>query len=305
MRYLPPCLTVLAFTIHVLSIMVQAAIVAQLATDVKLKCALPIRTMVLSVSRQICFHIRAKMWYNNVGGLTVTGKKRWPSLILVVLVLASGLLACGRNHVSGTPRPDPGAFTPLPQPVLTGSASLEELLARRRSVRAFDDQPLTAADLGQLLWAAQGITNPRGFRTAPSAGALYPLEVYVATAEGVFRYAPHNHQLLVTSHGDARMDLYQGALNQDPIRQAPAVFIVTAVYERTAKKYGDERAPRYVHLEAGHAAQNLLLEAVALELGAVPIGAFYDEAIQKALGLPSDHTPLYLIPVGHESGTSP
>lgn len=235
----------------------------------------------------------------------MNGKKQWLGHTLAVLILASGLLACGQKHASGTPRGDPIASIPLPQPMLIGRTSLEELLARRRSVREFDAQPLTATELGQLLWAAQGITNPRGFRTAPSAGALYPLEVYVATAEGVFHYDPHHHQLLVTSHGDARMELYQAALNQDPVRKAPAVFIMTAVYERTAQKYGDERTPRYVYLEAGHAAQNLLLEAVALELGAVPIGAFYDEAIQKALGLPADHAPLYLIPVGHESGTNP
>ncbi|HSR32447.1 MAG TPA: SagB/ThcOx family dehydrogenase [Anaerolineae bacterium] len=235
----------------------------------------------------------------------MNGKKQWLDHALVVLVLVSGLLACDQNHASGTPRAEPATSIPLPQPVLTGQTSLEELLARRRSVREFDNEPLTAADLGQLLWAAQGITNSRGFRTAPSAGALYPLELYVATVEGVFHYDPHNHQLLVTSHSDARMDLYQAALSQEPVRQAPAVFIVTAIYERTAQKYGDERTPRYVHLEAGHAAQNLLLEAVALGLGAVPIGAFYDEAIQKALGLPTDHTPLYLIPVGHKVGTSP
>jgi SagB-type dehydrogenase family enzyme len=163
----------------------------------------------------------------------------------------------------------------------------------------FNAQPLTNGELGQLLWAAQGITRERGFRTAPSAGALYPLEMYLATTDGVFHYQPHDHQLLVTSPEDAREKLYQAALEQEPVRQAPAVFIVTAVYERTATKYGEDRGPRYVHLEAGHAAQNLLLEAAALELGAVPIGAFHDEEIQRALELPADHQPLYLIPVGH------
>jgi SagB-type dehydrogenase family enzyme len=190
-------------------------------------------------------------------------------------------------------------MTPLPSPTLSGETSLEEALVRRRSVREFDTQPLTTGELGQLLWAAQGITRERGFRTAPSAGALYPLEMYLATIDGVFHYQPHDHQLLVTSPEDAREELYQAALEQEPVRQAPAVFIVTAVYERTAAKYGEERGPRYVHLEAGHAAQNLLLEAAALELGAVPIGAFHDEEIQRALELPADHQPLYLIPVGH------
>jgi SagB-type dehydrogenase family enzyme len=190
-------------------------------------------------------------------------------------------------------------MTPLPSPTLSGETSLEEALVRRRSVREFDTQPLTTGELGQLLWAAQGITRERGFRTAPSAGALYPLEMYLATTDGVFHYLPHDHQLLVASPKDAREKLYQAALEQEPVRQAPAVFIVTAVYERTAAKYGEERGPRYVHLEAGHAAQNLLLEAAALELGAVPIGAFHDEEIKKALELAADHQPLYLIPVGH------
>jgi SagB-type dehydrogenase family enzyme len=153
-------------------------------------------------------------------------------------------------------------------------------------------------ELGQLLWALQGITSERGFRTAPSAGALYPLEVYIATADGHFHYDPEGHRLLETSNQDVRQALYEAALHQEPVRQAPVVFIVAAVYERTEQKYGPERSPRYVHLEAGHAAQNLLLEAVALGLGAVPIGAFQDEQIQEVLGLPIDHQPLYLIPVG-------
>jgi SagB-type dehydrogenase family enzyme len=153
--------------------------------------------------------------------------------------------------------------------------------------------------LGQLLWAIQGISGERGFRTAPSAGALYPLEVYVATEEGLFQYQPEGHQLLPLDQDDVRTALYQAALRQEAVRQAPAVFVVTAIYERTAQKYGAERSPRYVHLEAGHAAQNLLLQAVALGLGAVPIGAFEDKRVQEVLAIPEDHQPLYLIPVGH------
>jgi len=223
--------------------------------------------------------------------------------VLWLLALAAGTIACAQTidpkpSTSGT-----GDVTSLPPPAQTGETSLEELLARRRSVREFNDQPLTAAELGQLLWAAQGITDGRGLRTAPSAGALYPLDVYLATVDGVFQYDPQTHGLLVSSHDDARLKLYQAALQQEPIRKAPAVFILTAIYERTAQKYGTQRSPRYVHLEAGHATQNLLLQAVALNLGAVPIGAFDDQEIRQALGLSSDHTPLYLIPVGHP--TSP
>jgi SagB-type dehydrogenase family enzyme len=121
----------------------------------------------------------------------------------------------------------------------------------------------------------------------------------VTTAEGLYQYVPEGHQFQILADADLRQALYQAALHQDAVSQAPAVFIVTAVYERTAQKYGSERSPRYVHMEAGHAAQNLLLEAVALGLGAVPIGAFHDDEIQRVLGIPADHAPLYLIPVGH------
>jgi SagB-type dehydrogenase family enzyme len=177
--------------------------------------------------------------------------------------------------------------------------SLEEALVKRRSMRSFSQEPLDDAKMGQLLWAAQGITNARGFRTAPSAGALYPLELYVATADGVFRFEPQEHRLLAIDTVDRRQALYEAALSQEAVLRAPAVFVIAAVYERTERKYGPERSPRYVHLEAGHAAQNLLLQAVALDLGAVPIGAFDDARVQQVLRLPPDHAPLYLIPTGY------
>ena len=224
--------------------------------------------------------------------------------VLGLLIVVLWLPACAQDALLAQ-TPSTKAMTPLPPPSLSGSKSLEETLAQRRSIRTFDDEPLQLVELGQLLWAAQGVTNERGFRTAPSAGALYPLEVYVATADGIFQYQPDGHQLLVLTQDDARSSLYQAALRQEPVRQAPAVFIVAAVYERTASKYGEGRSPRYVHLEAGHAAQNLLLEAVALGLGAVPIGAFQDDQVQAALQLPADHQPLYLIPVGHPRNTIP
>jgi SagB-type dehydrogenase family enzyme len=176
---------------------------------------------------------------------------------------------------------------------------LDETLTRRRSVRDFTRQPLTEQELSQLLWAAQGITGPAGGRTAPSAGALYPLETYVATPSGFYHYEPRGHRLTRRSGRDLRPAIFRAALEQEAIAEAPAVFVITAVYYRTAQKYGAARSSRYIHMEVGHAAQNLLLEAVALGLGGVPIGAFYDAEIQKALSLPADHQPLYLIPVGH------
>lgn len=185
----------------------------------------------------------------------------------------------------------------LPAPADSGRVSLEEALSRRRSVREFAQRALSDREVSQLLWAAQGITHAEGYRTAPSAGALYPLEVYVATASGLYHYEPRGHRLMQRSPADLRAVMQGAALSQEAVGEAPAVFVIAAVYARTAVKYR-ERSERYVHLEAGHAAQNLLLQAVALRLGAVPIGAFDDARIQRALALPADHEPLYLIPVG-------
>jgi SagB-type dehydrogenase family enzyme len=218
--------------------------------------------------------------------------------MLAFLLIGCVTPALGEREVI-EPAPSAAAVLRLPTPALAGRLSLEETLARRRTVRAFADQPLTEEELSQLLWAAQGITDPAGYRTAPSAGALYPLEIYVATEAGFFHYEPPQHQMSRRSHDDLRPAVHQAALAQDAILGAPAVFLITAVYERTAQKYGEARSSRYVHLEAGHAAQNLLLQAVALDLGAVPIGAFQDSQLQEVLALPAEHQPLYLIPVGH------
>jgi SagB-type dehydrogenase family enzyme len=204
----------------------------------------------------------------------------------------------GIEDVREAPASPPPEEMALPEPRLRGLLSFEEALARRRSVRSFTEEELALEEISQLLWAAQGLTAAWGGRTAPSAGALYPLEVYVATADGLYHYVPQGHKAIVVSQADLRPKLWEVALEQDAIRDAPAVFVIAAVYERTAKKYG-ERAERYVKLEAGHACQNILLQAVALGLGAVPIGAFYDDQVQAALSLPPDHEPLYLIPVGH------
>jgi len=186
----------------------------------------------------------------------------------------------------------------LPTPITEGQISFEQSLLERRSVREFSDVPLSLTEIGQLLWAAQGITNDRGYRTAPSAGALYPLELYVVSSEAFYHYTAEEHALIVVVEGDFRVALCEVALNQEAICDAPVTIVMTAVYERIEKKYGPARSPRYVHLEAGHSAQNLLLQAVALDLGATPIGAFEDAGVQSVLGLPNDHEPLYLIPVG-------
>jgi len=209
------------------------------------------------------------------------------------------LLAWG----AGTPAPsgteDMSMHTRLPAPRIESSRSLEAALQARRSVREFTEEPLTAAEIGQLLWAAQGTTDRNGGRTAPSAGALYPLEIYAVTAAGVERYMSGEHALVRVHLTDRRDALRAAALDQDCVRAAPLTLVVTGVVARTAVKYGQARALRYVHLEAGHAAQNVLLQAVALDLGGVAVGAFDDHRVQQALDLPADHEPVYLLCIGH------
>lgn len=187
----------------------------------------------------------------------------------------------------------------LPPPRTSGPMSLEETLFKRRSVRNFAHRKLSMKEISQLLWAAQGVTDRMwGRRTSPSAGGLYPLEIYVVTPEAVYRYLPGEHALVKVKDGDVRGKLCAAGLGQPYIREALLDLVIAGVYERTRSKYG-ARAERYVWLEAGHAAQNVLLQAVALGLGGVPIGAFRDQAVQQAIGCPRDHQPLYIIPIGY------
>ena len=192
---------------------------------------------------------------------------------------------------------------PLPKPSVQGSVSIEQALTRRRSIRRFDPAPLSPRSLSQLVWAAQGVTDERGLRTAPSAGALYPLEVYVVPgavsglAPGVYHYDPKRHRLARTAVGEFRDRLAAAAYGQDWIADAPAVLVLAADHDRTLRKYGS-RASRYVHMEVGHAAQNVYLQAEGLALGTCFVGAFSDEAIKELLGLPADLAPLGLMPVG-------
>jgi len=191
----------------------------------------------------------------------------------------------------------------LPAPRDEGTHSLESVLARRHSVRDYADAPLSLEDLAQLLWSAQGVTRADGGRTAPSAGGLYPLELYVVAGKvtslepGVYHYEPSRHRLRRHSGEDLQAPVARDALSQECVRDAAAVLVLTAVYARTERKYG-KRAPRYVHMEAGHAAQNVCLQATALSLGAVPVGAFEDDAVHAVLRLPVDEEVLYLIPLG-------
>ena len=189
------------------------------------------------------------------------------------------------------------AATALPSPGTDHRVVLEDVLDQRRSIRSFTDEPVDEQAISRLLWAAQGVTAPWGGRTAPSAGALYPIEVYVAAADGLRRYVPDDHGSVEIAHEDRRPRITR-ATGQGTPAAAPILVVITGVISRTAAKYGD-RAERYVALEAGHACQNLLLEVTALGLAAVPIGAFSDDELRGALGTGDDELPLYVVPIGH------
>lgn len=191
----------------------------------------------------------------------------------------------------------------LPAPRLDGEKSLEYCLMERRSIREYLDLPLTLEEISQLLWAGQGVTSDWGGRTAPSAGALYPLELYLvagnvkALDSGIYKYKPEGHVLIRVLVGDVRTKLAEAALSQEWVREAAINIVIAAVYERTTGKYG-ERGETYVQMEAGHAAQNICLQATALDVGAVTIGAFYDSQVKEILHMIDDEIPLYIMPAG-------
>jgi SagB-type dehydrogenase family enzyme len=202
----------------------------------------------------------------------------------------------------------PRAALRLPEPPAQGKLSVEEAIGRRRTAREFSDQPLTLIEVSALLWSGQGITDIKeNKRAAPSAGALYPLELLVAVKSngvkdlptGLYQYQPQGHRLLPLSDQDLSKKIAAAAFNQDWVAAAPVIVVITGDYSRTAKKYG-ERAPRYVHIEAGHAAENILLEAQSLGLAAGIVGAFNDAELSRLLNLPPSLSPLLILPVGRE-----
>lgn len=196
----------------------------------------------------------------------------------------------------------------LPAPRLDGGTPIERALAERRSVREYARGALTLAQVAQLLWAAQGVSRRGGARTAPSAGALHPLELYLVAGEvrdldpGIYRYVVAGHQLIQAAVGDVRSRLCAAALGQECVSAGAAVFVFTAIERRTTHKYG-RRGARYVYIETGHAAQNLALQATALGLGCVTVGAFGDDEVTRLLDLPDGTAPVYLVPVGRVAGS--
>lgn len=190
----------------------------------------------------------------------------------------------------------------LPPPILKGKHSLEEVLFRRRSIRSYRREPIPLGYISQLMWAGQGITSREGFRTAPSAGALYPMELFLIVEhahipEGIYHYLVHSHALELWRRGSFVKAIGTASLNQEWVLNAPALIVVAGVPERTAIKYGP-RALRYVILEAGHVAQNIALQATALGLGTVPVGAFYDGEIRSILGVDESVEIFYVMPIG-------
>jgi SagB-type dehydrogenase family enzyme len=200
----------------------------------------------------------------------------------------------------------------LPVPITDSNVSVERALTNRRSRRQFRNRSISKAQLSQILWSAYGITSPvpdspglrGGLRTAPSAGALYPLEIYAVIGNvegiepGVYRYISEEHRIIRIVDRDVRNELSEAALGQTMVRDAPASVFYSAVFERTTGTYG-ERGRNYVYIELGHSAQNIYLQAESLQLGTCAIGAFTDDRVRQILRLPANEEPLYLMPIGH------
>jgi protease I len=218
--------------------------------------------------------------------------KRITILIIVLACFAS--LCLGRSR-SRTPQ----MIIQLTDPNLTGIVSLEAALAKRRSVRQFSSEPIKRSEIGQLAWAGQGVTEPqRGLRTAPSAGATYPIELLFATPDGLFVYRPVDHSLMQIGNQDIRSGLAAAASMAESVAGAGCDIIVAGNVRMLTDRFKDN-ARTYMYMEVGHIAQNILLQAVSLNLGAVPVGGFDKTQVRKACGLRRTLDPLYMICVGH------
>ncbi|MCC6679787.1 MAG: SagB/ThcOx family dehydrogenase [Phycisphaeraceae bacterium] len=192
----------------------------------------------------------------------------------------------------------------LPAPSTRGSMSLEQALSGRRSVRSYSGKQVSLENLGQLLWSAQGCSDKEGHRTAPSAGALYPLELYAVVGAvsgleaGLYHYAPADRALSKRMNGDLRQQVARISLEQMWISGASWLAVFCAVTQRVTEKYGPD-SRRFVDMEAGHAAQNLMLQAVALGMDTCVVGAFKADQLRKVLQIPQPQLPLLIVPVGY------
>jgi SagB-type dehydrogenase family enzyme len=226
----------------------------------------------------------------------------WFFALLIAFLIIYGETAMAQGD---RPKTESSDRTALPKPRLESNVSTEEALLKRRSVREYGNKPLTLQEVSQLLWAAQGITGGYGMRTAPSAGALYPIELYLVAghvnelAAGIYRYRPKGHELLKLAEGDKRRELYLASLEQEAVRDAAVAIVIAAVYGRTTIKYG-KRGMRYVHMEVGSVAQNIYLQAVTLKVGTVFIGAFDDAKVKRVINMPDGEEPLAIMPLGRK-----
>ncbi|MHC4617652.1 MAG: SagB/ThcOx family dehydrogenase [Planctomycetota bacterium] len=232
---------------------------------------------------------------NALRGARKAAKWALPAIILAALAAT----ALGQYRSRNAPR----RVLQLPEPKLTGSLTLEEALAKRRSVLEFMPQNLSLGQLGQLAWAGQGITDPQtGLRTVPSAGAAYPITLYIATRNGLFLYNPTLHTLEQTSDLDVRPMLAMAAMEQNAVAQAPCDIIITGSTRKLAAGYR-KQAKRYMLLEAGPVAQNIQLQAVSLGLGAAPVTAFNVRDVGKICRLPKELEPIYIVCAGYPAPT--
>lgn len=226
----------------------------------------------------------------------------WAFALLIASLIIYGEIAMAQGSHS---KNESSYRIALPEPRLESKVSTEEALLKRRSVREYGNTPLSLQEVSQLLWAAQGVTGGYGMRTAPSAGALYPLELYLVAgrvnelAAGIYRYRPKGHDLLKLAEGDKRRDLYLAALEQEAVRDGAAAIVIAAVYGRTTVKYG-KRGMRYVHMEVGSVAQNIYLQAVTLNVGTVFIGAFDDDMVKRVIHMSGQEEPLAIMPLGRK-----
>ncbi|NIM65390.1 MAG: SagB/ThcOx family dehydrogenase [Candidatus Latescibacteria bacterium] len=204
-----------------------------------------------------------------------------------------------------SPNNNPADLINLPEPRYESSCPVESAIRSRRSVRDYSGKPLTLGEVSQLLWAAQGITSPQGERAAPSAGALYPLELYVAVGDvenlpqGIYKYHPRRHSLIRIDDADVRAKLSTAALAQSCVRDGAVTILIASVHRRITGTYG-RRGIQYIYMEAGHVSQNIHLQAEALNLGTVAVGAFDDRSVKIVMKLAEDEEPLYIMPVGRK-----
>jgi len=239
---------------------------------------------------------------NNVG--IFSGKRGWDMLVFGLLFLL--LTGCGGEQSTKAHGQAVLKEIVLPAPKLGSAVSLEEVLQNRRSLREYSPRHPELAEVSQILWAAQGITGKNyPFRTAPSAGATYPLETWLLVGvvtgleSGIYRYKVISHSLELIKAGDYREAICEAAVFQEHVKIAPAMIILTAVYERTTARYGT-RGARYVYMEAGHVGQNISLQSEALGIGSVPVGAFDETVVAAILGVTGSETPIYIFPFGRK-----